>query len=144
MSEAVRYLIAACASVVLIGTASSNAAPQGFVEGQLKIVSLRPVELDGENAPTQTAPATTETYANYPLIILSQGERKQITRITAKADGSYRAALPPGNYILDVEERVRRRLRVKTQPFTVVPNEKVHVDLTIVTGFAAEASTPQE
>jgi len=33
---------------------------------------------------------------------------------------------------------------VKTQPFTVVPNEKVHVDLTIVTGFAAEASTPQE
>ena len=144
MSESVRYLIAACASVVLIGTASSNAAPQGFVEGQLKIVSLRPVELDGENAPTQTAPATAETYANYPLIILSQGERKQIARITAKADGSYRAALPPGNYILDVEERVRRRLRVKTQPFTVVPNEKVHVDLTIVTGFAAEASTPQE
>jgi hypothetical protein len=87
---------------------------------------------------------TAGNYADYPLIILSAGDRKQIARITADANGSYRAALPPGNYILDVEERVRRRLRVKTQPFTVVPNEKVHVDLTIVTGFAAEASTPQE
>jgi hypothetical protein len=144
MSESLRYLIAACASLVLIGTASSNAAPQGFVEGQLKIVSLRPVELDGENTPTQTAPATAESYANYPLIILSQGERKQVARITANADGSYHAALPPGNYVLDVEGRVRKRLRVRAQPFTIVPNETVHVDMTITTGFAAEANAPQQ
>jgi hypothetical protein len=144
MSGSLRYLIAASASLVLIGTASSNAAPQGFVEGQLKIVLLRPVELNGENAPTQTAPKTAETYANYPLIILSQGERKQIARITANPDGSYRAALPPGDYVLDVEGRVPKRLRVRAQPFTIVPNETVHVDMTITTGFAAEASAPQE
>ena len=144
MSESLRYLIAACASLVLIGSASSNAASQGFVEGQLKIVSLRPVELDGENTPTQTAPATAETYANYPLIILSQGERKQVARITSNADGSYRAALPPGDYILDVEARVPKRLRVRAQPFAIVPNETVHVDMTITTGFAAEGSAPQQ
>jgi len=144
MSGSLTYLINACASVVLIGTASSNAAPQGFVEGQLKIVSLRPVELDGENTPSQTARATAENYADYPLIILSQGERKQVARITANADGSYRAALPPGNYVLDVQGRVRKRLRVRAQPFTIVPNETVHVDMTITTGFAAEASTSQE
>ncbi len=144
MSGSLRYLIAACASVVLIGTASSNAASQGFVEGRLKIVSLKPVELDGENTPTKTAPATAENYAEYPLIILSQGERKQIARITANADGSYRAALPPGNYILDVDGRVPKRLRVRAQPFTVVSNETVHIDMTIVTGFGAEGSTSQE
>jgi hypothetical protein len=144
MSEFLRYLIATCASVVLIGTASTNAAPQGFVEGQLKILSLKPGELDGENTPTQTAPAKAENYADYPLIILSQGERKQIARITANADGSYRAALPPGNYILDVEGRVPKRQRVRAQPFTIVPNETVHVDMTITTGFAAEGSAPRE
>jgi hypothetical protein len=140
----VRYLIAVCIWLVAAGTASVNAAPQGSVEGRLKIVSQRPVQLDDENAPTKTAPATTEHYADYPLIILSQGERKQIARITADANGNYRVALPPGDYILDVEGRVPKRLRVRAQPFTIVPNETVHVDMTITTGFAAEGSAPRE
>ena len=144
MSTSIKYLIGACTVFVLMCTASANAESQGFIEGRLKIVSLQPVELDGENTPTQTAPATAENYADYPLVILSQGERKQIARITANADGSYRMALPPGNYILDVEGRIPKRLRVRAQPFTVVPNETVHVDMTIVTGFGAEGSAPQE
>src|SRR6266513_2074134 len=84
----VRYLIALCICSVVAGTASLNAAPQGSVEGQLKIVSLRPVELAGENRTTETAavPATAKNYADYPLIILTQGERKQIARITADAE----------------------------------------------------------
>jgi len=144
MSQFFKHLIGLWLTLVLAGAASINAAPEGWLEGQLKIVSLRPVEIEGENTPTQTAPATAETYANFPLIILSQGERKQIARITAKADGSYRAALPPGNYVLDVEGRVPKRLRVRAQPFTIVPNETVHVDMTITTGFAAEGSAPQQ
>jgi len=46
--------------------------------------------------------------------------------------------------ILDAEERVRRRLHVSAQPFTVVPNETAHVDWMIDTGFAAESRMPQE
>jgi len=136
----VRYLIAASICLVVAGTASVNAAPQGSVEGKLKIVSQRPVELDGENTPTLAA----KNYTDYPLIILTQGERKQIARIAADAEGNYRAALPPGEYIIDVEGRVPKRLHVRAQPFTVVPNETVHVDMTIVTGFGAEASASQE
>jgi hypothetical protein len=136
----VRYLIAASICSVVAGTASVNAAPQGSVEGQLKIVSQKPVELDDENTPTLAA----KNYADYPLIILTQGERKQIARITADTEGNYRAALPPGEYIIDVEGRVPKRLHVRAQPFTVVPNETVHVDMTIVTGFGAEASATQE
>jgi hypothetical protein len=83
-------------------------------------------------------------YADYPLIVLTQREKKEITRITADNGGNYRVALAPGDYILDVEGRVARRLHVRAQPFTIVPNETVHVDMTIDTGFAAEASTRQE
>jgi len=75
---------------------------------------------------------------------LSQGEKEQIARITPNEDGNYHASLLPGDYILDVEGRVARRLRVRAQPFTVVSNEAVHVDMTIVTGFGAERSMSQE
>jgi hypothetical protein len=44
-------------------------------------------------------------YAEYPLIILSQDGKKQVARVTADENGKYRAALPPGDYILDVQGR---------------------------------------
>ena len=112
----------------------------------MKIVSGRPIALDDENPskPIDGKPAVGADYANYPLVVLSQGEKKQVVRITADAQGHYRAALPPGDYILDAEGRVRRRLHVKAQPFKIVPNETVHVDMTIDTGFAAERSGPRE
>ena len=140
MSTSFKYPIAASIFFVLVGTALINAAPQGFLDGQLKIISRRPVALADEN----TAPMTARNYADYPLIILTGDETKQIARIIADRDGNYRTALPPGAYILDVEGRVPKGLRIRAQPFTIVANETVHVDMTIVTGSSAEASAPQE
>ena len=141
MSPSLKYLIAAWTFLVLLGTASSiNATPQGFLEGQLKILSHRPVELADEN----TAAAAAKNYADYPLIILSRPDKKEITRVTADRDGNYRVALPPGDYILDVQRGESAHFRAKPQPFTVVVNETVHVDMTIVTGSSAEAGAPQE
>jgi hypothetical protein len=147
MYESVRYLIAVCICSAFTAPASVNAAPQGFLEGQLKIISGRPVALDDETAskPIVGKPAVADAeYANYPLVVLSPGEKKEVARITADAQGHYRAALPPGVYILDAEGRVRRRLHVRAQTFTIVPNETVHVDMTIDTGFAEEGSAQQQ
>ena len=146
MSELVRYLILVCISSAFTAPGLINAAPQGFLEGQLKITSARPVALDDENPsrPIDGKPAAGADYANYPLVVLSQGDKKQVARITADAQGHYRAALPPGDYILDVEGRVPKRLHVRAQPFKIVPNETVHIDMTIDAGFAAEANAPQE
>jgi len=135
-----KYLIAACIFLILAG-ALVNAAPPGLMEGHLKIVSLKQVEV-GDEMPRPAVPA--ETYAEYPLIILSQDGTKEIARVIADENGNYRAALPPGEYIIDVEGRVPKRLHVRAQPFTVVPNQTVHVDMTIVTGFGADASASQE
>ncbi|MFZ0916529.1 MAG: hypothetical protein WAN04_06515 [Candidatus Udaeobacter sp.] len=126
-------LVAAVAFSILAGAASIKATPQGFVEGHLKIVSLRAVEPSDDMPRQAVAP---ETYAEYPLIILSQDEKKEIARVAADENGNYRVPLPPGSYILDVQGRIAKRLRAKPQPFTVVPNETVHVDMTIIMGFA--------
>ena len=126
---------AASIFLLLTGTASIQAAPQGFVEGHLKIVVIRAVEPD--NGP-QPAP---ETYAQYPLIVLSQDEKKEVARLTADKSGNYRVALPPGAYILAVqerpsEERAAERIHANPQPFTVVSNQTVRVDMTIFIGPA--------
>ena len=147
MSELVRYLILVCISSAFTAPGLINAAPQGFLDGQLKIISAKPVALDDENSSRridEKPAAAGADYANYPLVILSQGEKEQVARITADAQGHYRAALPPGDYILDAEGRVRRRLHVRAQLFTIVPNQTVHVDMTIDAGFAAERSARQE
>ena len=135
------YLIAACLSLVLAGISSVRAGAPGFLEGHLKIVSLKQVEI-GDEMPRPAVPA--ETYAEYPLIILSQDGTKEIARVIADGDGNYRVALPPGAYILDVQRGESAQLRAKPLPFTIVSNETVHVDMTIVTGSSAEAGTPQE
>jgi len=49
MSELVRYLILVCVCSGFTAPASINAAPQGFLDGQLKIISASPVALDDEN-----------------------------------------------------------------------------------------------
>jgi hypothetical protein len=124
-------LIAGCAFLMLvIGVASSDGLPSGVMEGHLKIVSLKEVELADGNAPAVTA----ETYSEYPLIILNR-EKKEITRVTADMNGNYRVTLPPGNYVLDVQGRAPGYVRAKPQPFTVVSNRTLRVDMDIDTGI---------
>src|SRR5215470_17545206 len=125
----------ACIFLMLASTASMKATPQGFMEGHLKIVVIKAVEPD--NMP-QPAP---ETYAEYPLIILSQDGKREIARLTVDKSGNYRAALPPGAYILGVqersgEERAAERIHANPQPFTVVSDQTVRVDMTIFIGPA--------
>ena len=131
MASVLEYLISACVFLLVACSASIAAAPPGFVEGHLKIVSPKEVELANENASTIAA----ENYAEYPLIILSQDEKKEIARVAADGNGNYHVALPPGNYVLDVQGRAPGHVRAKPQRFTVVSTQTVRVDMNIDTGI---------
>jgi hypothetical protein len=127
MSSFLKYVIAVCMFSMVAGMANE---PPGFVEGHLKIISGKEVELADGNAPAITA----ENYAQYPLIILSQSGKKEVARVTADGNGNYRIALPPGDYVLDVQGRARGHVRAKPQRFTVISNQTVRVDVDIDTG----------
>ena len=127
MSSFLKCLIAVC---FFSGVAGMATEPPGFVEGHLKILPAKEVELADGNAPAITA----ENYAQYPLIILSEGGKKEIARITADGNGNYRTAVPPGDYVLDVQGRARGHVRAKPQRFTVASNQTVRVDMDIDTG----------
>jgi hypothetical protein len=123
-----KNLIVGCIFLALAGGAtSSDALPSGVMEGHLKILSSKPVDIGDENAAT----LTTANYADYPLVILSGDGQQEIARITADTNGNYRAVLPPGDYVLVAQRRARKH--AKPQPFTVVSNRTVRVDMEIVT-----------
>lgn len=127
-----RLLCAACILACLLPTLRASDAP-GFVEGHLTIFSLKEVNLADDSA-RPSKPIVTN-YADYPLIILSRDGKQEIARVTPDANGSYRVELPPGNYILDVQDRKHKHVRAASQPFTVVSNETIHVDMNIDTGI---------
>jgi hypothetical protein len=125
----VKNLIAGCIFLALAGSAtSSDALPSGVMEGHLKILSSKPVDIGDEN----TATVTTANYADYPLVILSGDGQQEIARITVDTNGNYRTVLPPGDYVLVAERRARRRVSAKPQPFTVVSKRTVRVDMDII------------
>jgi len=128
-----KYLITACTFLDLAGARSIQAAPPGFIEGHVRIFPLSEVNPadDANAANAEIAPP----YSEYPLIIRSQDGQKEIARVTADGNGNYRAALPPGDYILDVQGRAPKRVRARPQPFTIVSNKTVHVDMDIDTGI---------
>ena len=129
MSTRLRWF--ARVSVYFVLMASLDAETQGFVEGHLKIISSREVEL-ADQTPSE---GTEVNYADYPLVILSRDGKNEIARITADESGNYRVALPPGDYLLDVQDRRRRHVRATPQTFTVVANQIVHVDMNVDTGI---------
>lgn len=126
-----RLVIAGCALLPLLAIRADDIAKPGFLEGHLKIISLKEVELAGGTP----AKFTAENYTEYPLIVLNQNGQKEVARMTPDRAGNYRISLPPGAYILDVAGRGQRHLRAEPQPFTVFSNQTVRVEMNIDTGI---------
>jgi hypothetical protein len=126
-----RILVACLVLSALDCIASDPAQSTGVLQGHLKIVSLQTVAPSDGIVPTVTA----QTYAEYPLVILSSDGKQQIAVITADAKGSYRVELPAGTYILDIRDRVRKHVRAKPRVFTIASNQTVNLDLEMDTGI---------
>jgi hypothetical protein len=103
----------------------------GVLEGHLKIISAETVKLQDGDTPT----VTPQTYKDYPLAVLGQDGKQEVAVVTADDKGSYRVNLPPGNYVLDVQNRVRKHVRAQPVPFTITANQTTHANLQMDTGI---------
>jgi len=126
-----RLLIAAGILATALGAYASSPTTSGFLEGHLKILSSKAVNLADDNSPKPDSPA----YEEYPLVVLSSDGGKEVAQLTADEHGHYRVALPPGQYILDVKGRRPGRLNATPHPFAVVAQQVVRVDMEIDTGL---------
>jgi hypothetical protein len=127
-----KYLVAAVSLLIPFGgiQAADGVAP-GFLEGHLRIVAPKPVEV----AEASTAKGATVDYGQYPLVISSAADHKEAAQVTADKDGNYRVALPPGDYVLDAKGRAPGHVRATPKRFSVVSNQTVHLDFELDTGI---------
>jgi hypothetical protein len=140
VSMCLRNLIVGSIFLALAGSAAlSGELQSGVMEGHLKILSRNPADVGDEKA----AAVTPENYGEYPLLISSQSDKKEVARVTADENGNYRAVLPPGDYVLEVQGRARKHLRWKAQSFIVVSNQTVRVDMDIIAVDQWRAGAPQ-
>src|SRR5438445_13141851 len=72
-------------------------SPPGLLEGHLKIVSPKEVELAGASSSKCTA----GNYSEYPLLILSKAEQKEVARVTADGNEHHRSAATSGDNNVD-------------------------------------------
>ena len=54
--------------------------------------------------------------------------------MTADGNGNHHVALSPANNVLDVKGRAASHVRAKPQPFTIVADQTVSLDMDIDTG----------
>jgi hypothetical protein len=126
-----KSFIACCVfAIAIVGVRAGESAAPGFLEGHLKIASLKAVERDG----ARPSKGTADDYSAYPLLILSKDGTRKIREVTADKDGNYRVSLPPGRYVLDAKGRAPKRIRATPQTFTIVSNQTVRVDFDLDTG----------
>jgi hypothetical protein len=126
------YLLAVVSLLIPFGgIQAADGAPPGFLEGHLKIVAPKSVEI-ADSASTKGA---TVDYAKYPLVVFSSGGDKQVAQVTADKDGNYRVTLPPGDYVLDAKGRAPGHVRATPKRFIVVSSQTVHADFELDTGI---------
>jgi len=127
-----KSLSLACLFLVPIGCFASDNTAVGFLEGRLRILASKDVEL-ADGTPSKFSDGN---YAEYPLIVLSSDSKNEIARVTADETGRYRLALPPGDYILDVQgRRPKGHVRANPQRFTIASDQVAHIDMYIDTGI---------
>jgi hypothetical protein len=113
--------------IVSSGLAVASPVPAGFLEGRLKIVLSRGVNLADDNSPTPEPPP----YAEYPLVVLGKDGSKEVAQVIADKDGHYRVSLPPGDYVLKVKGAGRRQHHAAPHPFKIVAGQTVQVDMDV-------------
>lgn len=113
------------------GIRAADGVPPGFLEGHLKIVAPKTVEV----AEAKTDKSATVDYARYPLVVRSRSDDREVAQVTADKDGNYRVSLPPGDYVLDAKGRAPGHVRATPKRFSVASSQTVHADFELDTGI---------
>ena len=120
--------------VVLLLTLSAcgpSPAEFGVLEGQVTIGPLSPVLQEGETPPT---PAP-EVYAARQIVVFEADGETEVARLEIDADGNYRAELPAGEYLVDINHAGIDSAEGLPATVNIEPGSTVTLDIDIDTGI---------
>ncbi len=111
--------------------APSTRTQMGYLEGQVTIGPLQPVER--ADAPTPTTPP--EAYTSRSINILRADGATRVANVKINPDGTYRAELPPGTYVVNLAPAGLDRGNNLPATVTIESGETVRLDIDIDTGI---------
>lgn len=122
--------------IILLGLlilSSCAPSPQifGVIEGHVTIGPLSPVVRDGEPEPTPNP----EVYAAREVIIYKIDGKTEFARIRIDGNGNYRADLPIGIYIVDINHQGMDFSKDLPAEITIVEGQTTTLDINIDTGI---------
>lgn len=103
----------------------------GYLEGQVTIGPLRPVERVGVPPPTPPP----ELCTSLSLIVARADGGNEVTRFGPQPDCSYRVTLEPGSYVVRFAAGSLRRARNLPATVQIVGGKTTRLDVNIDTGI---------
>jgi len=106
-------------------------SPMGYLGGQVAIGPLQPVERVGVPPPTPSPAVCTAR----GLVVYQTDTGAEATRFPLEPDCSYRVALPPGSYRVELDRRGIDFSRDLPRVVTIAAGQTTRLDLSIDTGI---------
>ena len=128
-----RLLFLICLTLVGSSLFACAQSPQGFgiLEGHVTIGPLVPVVREGQMEPT---PAP-EVYASREIVVYRDDGRTEFARLKIDANGNYRAELPVGTYIIDINHLGLDTADGLPMEIEITPEGTTRLDIAIDTGI---------
>lgn len=103
----------------------------GILEGHVTIGPLTPVVREGEIQPTPNP----EVYAAREVVIMKADGKTVFTRLKIDASGNYRAELPTGTYVVDINHLGIDRAAGLPMKVEITDQKVTRLDIDIDTGI---------
>lgn len=116
------FLLAACTPAV---------QEVGILEGHVTIGPLVPVVQEGVPEPT---PAP-EVFTARQIVVVREGDGKEVARLSIDAQGNYSGELPVGTYIVDINHLGVDTAKGFPKVVEIVSNLVIRLDVDIDTGI---------
>ena len=116
---------------LLILSACTAPKEYGVLEGHVTIGPLSPVQREGEAEPV---PAP-EVYAARQIVVFNESVSVEVVRIQIDSDGNYRAELPAGEYVVDINHSGIDSAAGLPATVVIEPGSTVQLDIDIDTGI---------
>ena len=103
----------------------------GVLEGHVTIGPLVPVVREGEPEPTPNP----EVYAAREVVVFKANGKTEFTRIEIDSSGNYRAELPVGTYVVDINHLGIDMAKDLPKEITITEQAVTILDIDIDTGI---------
>ena len=103
----------------------------GYLEGRASIGPLQPVERVGVPAPTPSPAACSAR----GLVVFDAQTGAEVTRFDLASDCTYRVALSPGTYRVELQRRGIDSSKDLPQTVTISTGQTTRLDISIDTGI---------